>query len=89
MQTVNIGDSSDRQQLLSHDVDTNTPRSSCMGNIQSQELWKGTGEPAGKAFSPSISILRTSLVTGRVVPRTRAENRKVQIGSATLYSGCE
>lgn len=46
-------------------------------------------EHAGKAFLPSISILKTSFVTGKVVPRTRAENRKVQIGSAALYSGCE
>lgn len=38
---------------------------------------------------PSISILKTSFVTGSVVPRTRTENRNVQIGSATLYSGCE
>lgn len=38
---------------------------------------------------PSSSILKTSFVTGSVVPITRRENRKVQIGSATLYSGCE
>lgn len=46
-------------------------------------------KPPSKAFLPSISILKTSFVTGTVVPRTRAENRNVQIGSAALYSGCE
>lgn len=56
VQTVNIGDSSDRQQLLSHDVDTNTPRSSCMENIQSQGLWKGLASLLAKpSHPPSVS----------------------------------
>lgn len=82
VQAVNVRDSSDGQQLLSHAVDANLPRGSCreasLGN---------SGKPsraAGKASVPSISILRTSLVTGKVVPRTRTENRRVQIGSTTL-----
>lgn len=37
---------------------------------------------------PCIRILKTSFVTGSVVPRTRIENKNVQIGSATLYWGC-
>lgn len=44
---------------------------------------------ADQMFLPSIRILKTSLVMGSVVPRTRSENRNVQMGSATLYSGCE
>ena len=36
---------------------------------------------------PSISTRITSLRTVKVVPRTRMENRKVQMGSINLYSG--
>ena len=36
---------------------------------------------------PSKSILKTSLRMVMVVQRTKTENRNVQMGSATLYSG--
>lgn len=38
---------------------------------------------------PSMSILKTSLRMVTVVQRTNTENMKVQMGSATLYSGWE
>ena len=40
------------------------------------------------AWLPSIRMRNTSLRMVRVVQRTNTENRKVQMGSATLYSGC-
>lgn len=88
VQTVDVRDSADRQQLLSHAVGTGVPRSSCTENVEPQHLQKGPTS-AGKASAPSISIRKASLVTGKVVPSTRAENRNVHIGSAALYSGCE
>lgn len=50
------------------------------------------GEPRAErepqAQSPSISTRTTSLRMVKVVPRTRMEKRKVQMGSTYLYSGC-
>lgn len=37
---------------------------------------------------PSMRMRKTSLRMVMVVPRTNTEKRKVQMGSATLYSGC-
>lgn len=45
-------------------------------------------EKAVELSLPSMSILKTSLRMVIVVPRTNTEKRKVQMGSATLYSGC-
>lgn len=36
---------------------------------------------------PSIKTVRMSLMMVKVVPRTKRENRNVQMGSAILYSG--
>lgn len=38
--------------------------------------------------SPSISTVSTSLRMARVVPRTRKEKRKVQMGSISFKPGC-
>lgn len=37
--------------------------------------------------SPSIKTIRMSLMMVKVVKRTKTEKRKVQMGSAILYSG--
>lgn len=50
--------------------------------LESQEQ-KGSPKPG----LPSISTRITSLRTVKVVPRTRMEKRKVQMGSTHLYSG--
>ena len=42
---------------------------------------------SSKLRLPSISTRITSLRMVKVVPRTRMENRKVQMGSINLYSG--
>ena len=42
---------------------------------------------SSKLGLPSISTRITSLRMVKVVPRTRMENRKVQMGSINLYSG--
>lgn len=97
MQAVDGGDSSHRQQQLSHSVDVDVLRSAC-GEKTTSTLGVTNAQPAvsendifitNTQCLPSISILKTSLVMGSVVPMTRAENRNVQIGSAILYSGCE
>lgn len=94
VQTVNVHHSSDGQQLLPHGAHVNVLWSACtkqkdkaqhrhqVNNIK-------TDVQLQKVFLPCSSILKTSFVIGIVVPRTRTENKNVQIGSATLYSGCE
>lgn len=54
-----------------------------------QTTFEAPGSSGGKMLAvPSIKTTRMSLMMVKVVPRTNKENKKVQIGSAILYSGC-
>lgn len=52
------------------------------------ESWRAKSKKGAQAWLPSISTRITSLRMFKVVPRTRMEKRKVQMGSMYLYSGC-